>query len=153
MRTTNWDAVIAASPLNRQASIVRDGVGEPCCEPDVPADYPRWLAPPKMKPITSLRGPGIDTALDMIGLRAGSMVVLGIAEGTNPKKGAVWVCRCDCGYYEGRKAKALTGPFAHEIACITCTRLAKVRIKGSEATTPQRRAQAADRLDSLAGSK
>lgn len=123
MRTTNFDAIAAASPLNREASVVRDGSGD-TWEPSPPPSLHRWIAPPKLKAPHQIRPEGREVLKKQLGRRYGRFVVLGIwADG--PTKKATWVCRCDCGAYEGRKLGRLMS--GEVTMCWTCERVERLR--------------------------
>lgn len=150
IRTTNFDAIAASAPLDRQASAIRDGSGDLYDEQikSMPL-VPRWVGPPVMKDPKSLRDMGLVHYRELVGNRFGSLVVMGIWADTNPKKNSVWVCRCDCGYYEGRKYKNLTNPTL-EHACSHCLQTARLRRMGtSKSTFDSRRAEGV-RLDAIA---
>lgn len=149
MRTTNFDALAAAAPLDRQASVIRDGSGD-LWEANVPATVNRWLAPPALKPVeTFLAGASADLAKELIGKRFGRLTVLGVWADGNPKKNATWVCRCDCGYYEGRKVRGLQGGGEDQMACHACVRLIWMQRSASKNTKATRKASAA-MLDQMA---
>lgn len=111
----------------------------------------RWHAPPEMKPVRSLTPPGQAVAAELIGRRVGRMVVLGIWNGGSRKQEAVWVCRCDCGYYEGRKAKAIRNTaFANSFMCSACMAVERIREQSAKPSTRFSRERAAKTLDAIA---
>lgn len=151
VRTTNFDAVAASAPLNRQASTVRDGSGD-MWEAGVPNGMPRWIGPPPLKSGASQTAPAQVVMARLVGKRFGRLTVLGIWAGGNAKKKAVWVCRCDCGYYEGRKARFLEQghPDGEEQRCSACDALAKLQRSAAKPSTKKARVRAAAMLDRLA---
>jgi hypothetical protein len=150
LRTTNFDALAASVPLNRDASVVRDGSGEMFDKPIAGVRVERWLAPPPMKPPAVLAVTG-DSSANLVGRRVGRVVVLGIwAEGNQNKK-ATWVCRCDCGYYEGLKRKTL-GFLGENAACSHCQETDRLRAMASAPSTRSSRNKAAKRLNRMAAS-
>jgi len=148
LRVTNWDAVAASAPLDATAATVRDSSGD-AWEAKIPAHVNRWIAPPPMTPVEKLVGPAVHVARELIGRRVGRFLVLGIWAEGNPKKNATWVVRCDCGYYEGRKAKALRGPHAEHLACTACSRLRALQRQAAKPSTSVTRAASARLLDDL----
>lgn len=149
VRTTNFDALAAASPLDRQASVVRDGSGDHW-EAKISKTQLRWLAPPPMKVVSALTAPGQLIAKSLIGKRVGRLVILGILNDGIERKSASWVVRCDCGYYEARKAKALREQRAgDDMACSACDKVNQLRELGRSQNTSASRMAAADRLDAL----
>ncbi len=99
MRTTNFDAIATSAPLDRQASVVRDGSGD-SFDGRVPDWHSHWKAPPLPEAIRPANCP------DLSGTRAGRLTVIRY-HGRNPKKGSKWLVRCTCGDYEIRYAPAI----------------------------------------------
>jgi hypothetical protein len=60
---------------------------------------------------------------DLLGLRAGRLLVLGYAENGNGRL----VVRCDCGVYTMRKEKALKNPKNKKDRCEECRHLAYLK--------------------------
>lgn len=54
------------------------------------------------------------------GLKRGYLTVLGRADGLATQKGAPYVCRCLCGHYTVRRAKALRNTANDKDACAIC---------------------------------
>ncbi len=129
MRTTNFDAIATSAPLDKTASVVRDGSGDHY-DPEA-KQQEHWLTCPPIAPAPH-------NAPDLTGQIIGRLTVKGyyaIANG----KGARWVVRCTCGGYETRRTKAITKPGlndCHEPMCCKCGRFeamkrnAKAAIKG-----------------------
>lgn len=100
-------------PADRTASYVTSkGVGYACPkrilsdESEVP--YPLKRVPPN--------------TIDLTGTRRGRLVVCGLAHGRNGR----WSCRCDCGVYVLRSARACTNP-NNEDRCEQCRHIAHLR--------------------------
>lgn len=123
--TTAWDRVITSTPLNKDAAVARDGKGE-TYTPRISPTTHRWEGPPQLKRID----PAIlaSTAGFAPGKRFGRLLVLGVWAGSNPKKNSVWVCRCDCGAYEGHKARALG--LGNVDRCDVCRDLQRLQMRG-----------------------
>ncbi len=104
MRTTNFDVIAASAPLNREASVARDGSGETWGF-EVHEQISHWKAPPLP---THRRPHGMS---DLSGRSFGLLKVLrfhGYREGKNAP--ALWLVRCSCGDYETRRhAKLVKG--------------------------------------------
>lgn len=149
IRTTNFDAVAASSPLDRQASVIRDGSGDLYDKPLAGVRVERWLAPPPLKPLSDHSAPGRVLVQAFMGTRLGRVTVLGIWAGTNPRKNSVWVCRCDCGYYEGLKMKSLNR-LGDAAACSHCQQTDRLRAMASAPSTGSSRNASGKRLDRMA---
>lgn len=120
MRTTDFDAIAAAAPLDRQASVVRDGSGDQFIG-RIPRDQEHWTAPP---PPEAARPAHVR---DLIGLSVGRMTVVRYHR-SHPKRGARWLVRCRCGDYEVRSTPALTGASAPEqLMCCLCEQVERMR--------------------------
>jgi hypothetical protein len=116
IRTMDWDAVAAAAPLDKAASVVRDGAGEHY-DPEA-LGQPHWTTPP---PTT--KAPG--HRADLTGVSVGRLRVVGYSH-SHPKGGSRWVVRCTCGDYELRTSKAIEEPGpngTHEPMCRKCGRM------------------------------
>lgn len=103
----HWDAILASAPLNATAGAVTGkGYG---FKPAALRPEHTWLAPPPMK--RDLARLALDPNFrDYTGLKSGRLTVLGMAEDNADQtgnKGALWVCRCACGKYVGRRGKGL----------------------------------------------
>lgn len=126
LRTTNWDAVIAAAPLDKQASIIRDGrsAAEPVTISNSYADQP-------------LTRPYMDVPENnLTGQRFGKVVALGLGE--SARKGTTpWVVKCDCGRFARMKAKVLRTSDPARLACGECDYLQQVRM-GLKKSDPER---------------
>jgi hypothetical protein len=136
----NFDAVAAASPLNREASTVRDGSGD-LYEVTVPAHVEHYTAPPKpMMPCPS-------DVEDLTGFRRGRFTVVRFHHPC--KDGGKWLVRCTCGDYEVRRAKALKNGLEQDLSCYCCLRTDTLRKRGSTQNTRARRRQDEQMLDRL----
>lgn len=122
MRTTNFDAIAAAAPLDRQASVVRDGSGD-LYEAPKSATQAFWTAPPEPEgPLP----PGVE---DLSGRAFGQMRVIRYHK-RNPKTGSLWLCRCVCGGYELRRGKIVResgGKGDGGGCCHQCDRVRRMR--------------------------
>jgi len=145
MRTTDFDAIATAAPLNREASTVRDGSGDQW-EAKTPPTAPRWIAPPPLRSERDVAGSGVDMLRAQVGRRYGRLTVLGIWADSNPNQKSVWVCRCDCGAYEGRRLGRLTSGAV--TMCLECAQVEAIR--STKTNTAEYRRQAEKRLDKLA---
>lgn len=108
MSRDHWDAILASAPLNATAGAVTSKGYQ--YEPDKKITAVEWDAPPAMARIGREHTRNA-SFVDFSGRRFGRLTVLGmVAERTtNPSgdKGALWVCRCACGRYCGRRAKTI----------------------------------------------
>lgn len=126
-KTTNWDAVIASAPLNKDAAVARDGKGTHWTpEMKLSRGKVRHFAPIPTKPLKMMY-----MATNLTGLRVGKLTVVGLADfpERNKKRPAAWVVRCVCGYYETRTAKALRNPafVATNHECDECRYLTELK--------------------------
>lgn len=122
MSKNTWDAVLASAPLNATAGAVTSaGVH---FEPEAEFKNLSWENCP---PLAALRRPYPFKFVDMTGRKFGRMTVVGYVGKINPKKKAIWACRCVCGRYEGRHAPAIAAadPQAMCQACKYTAQLAK----------------------------
>jgi hypothetical protein len=120
------DRIFSSVPLNSTAARVT-GKG---VHYDPKINYGssvHFKAPPPMKDINKLNPKGKKDALQIIGKRFGRFTVIGLADGTNPKKHAKWVVRCDCGDYEHRSYKAVNNPENTQDRCKNCRHLAYIK--------------------------
>lgn len=136
MSRDHWDAILASVPLNATAGAVTgNGVHfEQAVEPN----EHEWDAPPPMKSVARYRvNPSF---VDFTGHRVGRLTVLGMArDSLDPKgnKGSLWVCRCVCGRYVGRRSKGLKkSPLV--LMCQKCAYTAKLREAASGSNARQR---------------
>lgn len=102
MKTTNFDFIAAAAPLNRTASIVRDGTGD-TYDGRVPSWHAHWKAPPLPEGVFNRQSGGQDLSGHEFG--QGMRVIR--YHRRHKKTGAQWLVRCACGDYELRSTKAI----------------------------------------------
>lgn len=143
LRTTNFDAIATAVPLNREASTVRDGSGDFYDFP-IPLHVQHWKAPPT--PVGKL-GKGAE---DLTGRVFGRLTVIrfhGSAGGEWARP--IWLVRCACGDYEVRRSKTLRSTTNADACCCICQHVKHLRDIGSKPNTKARRMAAARLLDHL----
>ena len=88
-----------------------------------------WELEPRLRDYT-----GIRHAPELVGLRKGQLVVIGVLDiPRNKKKGWVWVCRCDCGSYVGRRHKALFNPDNAGDTCLSCKNTVHLKARAANA--------------------
>lgn len=146
MRTMNFDAIATAAPLNREASVVRDGSGDLYDAP-VPEFHAHWSDPPLP---TRDRPPA---APPLEGTRFGRMTVVRY-HCAHKNNGAQWLCRCACGDYELRQTpaiKRLAGGHDPDHSCAKCRWLRVIQHRLAN-PTPQTRAAEMAGFERLAGS-
>jgi hypothetical protein len=147
MRTTDFDALAASAPLNREAATVRDGSGDRW-DGKVPSFHAHWDAPPLPEHERPCDLP------DMAGLRFGRMTVIRFHR--RRKYGAQWLVRCTCGGYELRKTSAIKALIAgttgatEEHCCAKCDWLRHVQHRAARASTAENRAAELAGFDRLA---
>lgn len=135
MRTTNFDALAASSPLDRNASIVRDGSGD-LWSAKIPEHHQHWKTPQPIQP----RIPG--NMPNYTGVDFGRLKVIGYhGDGR-------WLVRCACGDYELRRTKAIRHRDRpqeqpdDEAMCWECARVKILRKRGNrKVTDSDRKAQ------------
>lgn len=102
MKTTPFDHIRTARPVNRLAARqTGSGIVWTPNRRDTEGAR-RWHTPPALQP-----HPHAKNFVDLTGRRVGRMTVVGYLGKLNPKKKAVWLCRCDCGIFESRSARAI----------------------------------------------
>lgn len=133
MSKNTWDAVLASSPLNATAATVT-GKGYQYT-PDVTIANAEWDAPPALGP-ANRAALGNPSFVDLTGISFGRLTVLGLLAG----KSGTWVCRCKCGKYLTRKAKAIRNPNNAGDRCTTCRHVAFLA-KSASGNNARRRAE------------
>lgn len=126
IRTTNFDALAAAAPLDRQASVIRDGSGD-LWDGRVQATQAHWKAPP----IPVHERP--EDQPDLTGLRQGRLTAIRYHETRTKPRRHQWLVRCDCGDYEVRRAEVIADHRGeHEACCQACDwlRIIRNRVSG-----------------------
>lgn len=120
-----WDKIAAGTPVNVQtAGALGKGTNY---SPAKQFSETNWEAPPSIcRPSeTHFRNTSF---VDLTGLKLGRLVVLGMADDQgNHKAGALWVCRCSCGRYVGRRAKFLKTGNPDYARCEWCANTARLR--------------------------
>lgn len=124
MRTTNFDAIAASAPLNREASTVRDGSGDQW-EAKVPDGVLHWRDLPALRSPQSLSPVGRQALAATQGMRFGRLTVVGLLDKGTSSAPASWVCRCVCGAYEARRMKSLQSGKA--TMCHECQAVEEIR--------------------------
>jgi len=109
MAKNHWDAILAARPVNRLAATVTSK-GE-SYEPNVNSKATFWDERPELLDIRETMAVQ-PQFIDLTGMSIGRMVVVGMYADDPPSKtkkakGALWVCRCACGRYQGVRAKKI----------------------------------------------
>ena len=109
------DIAVRRSPVNRAAArITQPG-------PQGLADKARSEAVIPWRPFT---GGGVD----LTGRTVGSLTVVGIAGGVRRKDSMrSWVCRCVCGRYQTRHARAINNPRNANDCCDHCRHVQYLR--------------------------
>lgn len=133
IRTTDFDKLAASSPLNRTAAVVRDSVSPEYEEPAGGEQRFHGLAPPPMRPADKV----VPKWADMIGRRYNRFTVIGQQE----RKGSRMVVRCDCGYYEVRRPRAILDNLDRAM-CTACDKLEEMKQHGGN---PSKRLTSAEK--------
>jgi hypothetical protein len=122
---TNWDALAAAEPLNRDAAIVVAQGREAAPTRTMPAHVAHSDVPLPMRPWSG-DGP------NLTGKTFGRLRCIGIFEPENRAKNTrlTWVVKCACGTYENRRLKALDR--ATYLMCAACARLEILKVADRE---------------------
>ncbi len=58
--------------------------------------------------------------LDLTGLKNGNLTVIGLGPKGNKRKGARWICQCDCGIYTYRYKDSLLNQDIKNSMCSIC---------------------------------
>lgn len=133
MSKDHWDAILASTPLNATAGRVTSGGIH--YEQASPVTEVSWDAPPPMKAVTKyLERPGF---IDLTGHQFGRLRVVGMSADDSKDKGALWVCRCVCGRYVGRRTSRLK-KVDSEAMCNVCNNTAQLRYAASGDNARQR---------------
>lgn len=133
MRTMNFDAIAASAPLDRAASVVRDGSGDQWAPAVNDLTMDHWSAPPLQT------HPKPNALADLSGARLGRLTVVrfhGYREGKNAPP--MWLVRCSCGDYEARRNTTVLKRLAHaepDDCCALCLKADQLRKRNSSAPT------------------
>lgn len=130
-RTTDWDALAAATPNDATAARVVSPGTDPCM-PAVkfPPGYFHSDVCPKL--VSPLPERVQALAVEYVGERLGRLTVVGLADIRRGEKKAKWVVRCDCGAFEHRSMQAIretlqAGQHGAATQCYVCAHEQKVR--------------------------
>lgn len=155
MKTTDFNRIGLAAPLDAKAATVRDGVGEHW-EPKGldPTNTQHWKAPP---PPEGRLPPG---APDLTGVKIGRLTVVrfhalvGVRSwsGRDRRK---WLVRCVCGDYETRSCKKIRENAASgfDACCQHCDALRRLQERTSRPPSKKDRKKSAQLLERLASAQ
>ena len=139
--TLNYDEVAAAVPVNRGAlAVTRNTAANEHFEHEH-KEHPtllHWENCPKLIPISEIKHPyGRALAQRICGIhKFGRMTVVGLfaerVELANQQIPAIWVCRCTCGCYEGRRHRAIFNPENKDDMCRNCRHLEHIKRRYKE---------------------
>lgn len=137
MRTMNFDAIATGAPLDRQASVVRDGSGD-SWDARIPPGMDHWQAPP---PSTERKPRDLE---DMTARVFGRMTIIryyGRREGKHARP--LWLARCQCGDYETRRHETLKKGGNPEDRCYPCFRVMHLQQRAARAPNARDQRKAA----------
>lgn len=118
-----FDKVISSTPINRQASLsVSKGFEY---SPNKKITVKEWDTVPALKKV-------IGGNLDLTGNKVGRLTVVGLLDAVKGQHGATWVCRCQCGKYTSRKAKAIQNPNNTDDRCEQCRHVKYLNTLGTK---------------------
>ncbi|WP_084398303.1 hypothetical protein [Henriciella aquimarina] len=128
-KSPSWDAVLASSPLNREAATVTSESREEHGFWRENCDQYHQDAPHELMSGERLAArQTAPTFSDLTGQRFNRFVVRGIAELQTKQKGnPLWAVRCDCGAYTLRRSKALRCGDHDRQMCAVCDHLNEIR--------------------------
>ena len=127
MSKNHWDAILASSPLNATAGAVTSKGYQ--YEPDINGrNIHEWDAPPAIEPVGETHRRNASFS-DLTGHVFGRLTVMGMLRDNPTKKAALWVCRCTCGKYVGKRAKAIKSGARDR--CDSCDHTAQLVIAAS----------------------
>jgi hypothetical protein len=131
--TLNYSQVADATPINRNAIAVTRNSGEHFTDgedrPARNATLLHWENCPPLIPIPSIKhAHGRELARSLMGKKFGRMTVVGLFRERLEHlpiqdQAAIWVVRCTCGCYEGRRYKAINNPENTNDMCHNCRHL------------------------------
>lgn len=137
MKTTQWDRVFSASPLTKEAALGSTNSYDKRELPRNP-DASEWDAPPPFRSPNKVEM-AQSNFLDLTGTKKGRLMVMGILK-NNETQSQKWLCRCACGKFVVRKAKAIKNPNNDQDACVECQHMQQVRRFDSPEQRAQRKA-------------
>lgn len=123
--TTNWDALLASAPQNRQAAFFANGKGG-AFVPRKQIIHERDVHTRNPIPTRPFGG----GSKDLTGLKIGRLTVIGLAvqRPKSKKQKGCWVVRCLCGAFEIRKAKYLQNADPTRAECKECDHLHQMQL-------------------------
>lgn len=124
MKTTNFDAVLACSPLNATAGAVTSRGAEWAPELKMHEGRVHSKDPLPTMPFSAKK---ICPQDDLTGRKFGRFTVIGFSAVQNPKKNGTWVVRCACGSYEIRRGKGIKAANDPDDCCVECMHLKIVK--------------------------
>lgn len=119
-----FDKLQASRPVNRAAARVIGGGFY--YEPQKVIIQRHWKSPPPCKPITALLKANPEFE-DLMGIEFGRFRVVGYMGRLSKKVAAAWLCRCACGDFEARSAKAIRNPENRGDRCEYCRHVAQLK--------------------------
>lgn len=130
MKTTLFDRIQTSKPVNKLAAFQAARGEEWQPKVELNPHGRRWREPPATIPARD-----VPAALrSLLGKKIGRLTVVGCLGRLNPKKKAVWLCRCVCGDYTTRGAKAIKAHSNQNDMCEHCWYLEKVKLRAGGAS-------------------
>lgn len=142
MRTMDFDRIATAAPLDRQASVARDGSGD-LWQAKVPEWHAHWNAPPLAERPMPPQTP------DLSGRKFGRLTVIRYHR-AHKHKGAQWLVRCTCGAYELRCTAVIKAEANPDHCCQACDWLKHINWRRNGSNTAETRKADEALLDSFA---
>ena len=143
MRTTDFDRIATSAPLDRAASVVRDGSGEGVSQRKEAFNAVESDVPLPMKPF---HGPDVNLTGRVVG-RLTVRGVYAINDGAGKRR---WACRCACSNWVVRQTKALKNPANVDDGCRDCRHVDFLRRRSSQMHAGLFRKDEPARLDAIA---
>jgi len=112
------ERVYSSTPVNKTAALV---VSKPEFDDDV--EYNTYGRIHSTEPLPTVDIKVSKASHNLTGNRYGNFVVQGAFLDINPKKGRLWVVKCDCGRYEVRRKRSLSACKENKNACVKCSEL------------------------------
>lgn len=119
------DEIASRAPVDKTAAlVVSKGF---TYVPNIKNNQRHWeICPPDIKRELP---PGMLKKDFLVGCKFGRFVVVGLYTKKN-RRYALWVCRCACGHYETRTAKAIRNESNAEDSCEFCKHLNHLKQRG-----------------------
>jgi hypothetical protein len=127
----NLHGIVTSAPIDKEAALVTNPGEQYIPKGKLQGHHWKVCPPLRNIPRVAHNSPFFE---NLKGKRVGRFTVLGLWEVTKLKdskykRKAIWICKCDCGDFEGRTSRALKNPDNSEDRCWYCRQLLMIKRK------------------------